>query len=86
MIKKCLLLLIFSLLGIATINAQLTDIYTEADRPYKTAMELFTKEKYGAAKQLLDQYIIASNGSEQNKINAEFYAAICAFELFHPDA
>lgn len=67
-------------------QAQLTEIFTEADRPYKTGWELYTKEKFGAARTTFDSYIRQGKGSPHHLLNAEYYRAICAFELFHPDA
>lgn len=66
--------------------AQLTEIFTEADRPLKNGWELYTKEKFGAAKTTFDAYMLTGKGSTHNLLNAEYYAAVCAYELFHPDA
>ena len=66
--------------------AQHTEFYTEADRDYKTAYELFIKEKYGAAIELFDTYSTSSKGTLPYKINAAYYSAVSSFELFNPDA
>ncbi len=65
---------------------QATEIFTEKDRNYKIAWELYIKEKYSAAKQVFDKYLSENKGSEHNKINAEFYSGVCSYELFNPDA
>ncbi|MBL7922609.1 MAG: tetratricopeptide repeat protein [Bacteroidia bacterium] len=67
-------------------NAQLTEIYREEDKAYKNAWELYIKEKYSAAKEGFGLYLNQKNGSEHNRINAAFYAAVCSYELFNPDA
>ncbi len=66
--------------------AQHTELYTEADKDYKTAYELFIKEKYGAAIDLFDSYSISLKGALPYKINAAYYSAVSSFELFNPDA
>jgi TolA-binding protein len=66
--------------------AQHTEYYTEADKDYKTAYELFIKEKYGAAIELFDTYSAAPKGTLTCKINAAYYSAVSSFELFNPDA
>ncbi len=79
--------LIFLCAGIwPEIQAQRTNIYTDSDKEYKTALELFDKKKYGAA---MKSFL---NCSETNKnpkslvlIDAEYYAAACAIELFNKD-
>ncbi len=78
-----LVLLIFNLPSFA----QKTLIYTDVDNIYKTGLELFDKEKYGAAENQFQKVIQADNHlSSEVKDNAEYYAALCAMELFHPTA
>lgn len=52
---------------------------------YKEAYELFYKEKYAAAQQLFELYSQKSPDRESN-INAQYYAGVCAMELFNADA
>ncbi len=77
------MLLTISLNGIA----QKTAIHQDPEASYRTALELYNKEKYGAARQLF----LEVKGQTENKNNdlnagASLYAAICAAELFNPDA
>ena len=67
-------------------NAQQTEFYHEPDRLYKQAMELFNKEKYSAARETFDNYLAVDDASTANSMNAYYYKAVCAYELFHPDA
>lgn len=69
-----------------SVSAQMTAYFTEADRPYKDAWELYLKEKYSAAREQFDRYLLEGKGTEHNKINASFYSAACAYELWNPDA
>lgn len=67
--------------------SQKTIIYTDVDRVYKTGLELFDKEKYGAAENQFLKVLQPNNHlSSEVKDNAEYYAALCAMELFHPTA
>jgi TolA-binding protein len=66
-------------------KAQQTAIYTDEIKFYNRGIELFEKEKYAAAQTHFEWYArIAKQGS--NKINAEYFSAMCALELFNPDA
>ncbi|MEW6468979.1 MAG: tetratricopeptide repeat protein [Bacteroidota bacterium] len=67
--------------------AQKTKVYTNEDSDFKTGMDLFLKEKYGAAQ----HYFIKAAQKIKDKnslqrIDAEYYAALCAVELFNKDA
>jgi TolA-binding protein len=66
--------------------AQQTAAYTDPDRYYKMAMELFNKEKYSAAADEFNRYFNVAGQSDLNKTNAEYFSALCSVELFHPDA
>jgi TolA-binding protein len=80
-------LLILSVLFFSELTyAQLTEQYREEDRSYKNGRELYVKEKYSAAKNEFKRYLAENRGTLQNRLNAEFYQAVCAYELFHPDA
>lgn len=70
----------------ATITAQKTTIYTHKDAEYETAIELFQKEKYGAAQKSFTK-VIETHTDLQSlvRIDAEYYNAICAIELFNKD-
>lgn len=89
--RKISLNFIFSLTLIllllsGTLFAQQTAVYTDPDWSYKLGMELFLKEKYSAAAEEFDKYIAQSDNNSLNHINAGYFSAICAVELFHPDA
>ncbi|MBS4014346.1 MAG: tetratricopeptide repeat protein [Bacteroidetes bacterium] len=67
--------------------AQHTAIHNQPDSDYRLALELFNKEKFGAAQKLFESTIqnIKDINSEV-RVNAIYYEAICAVELFQPDA
>jgi tetratricopeptide (TPR) repeat protein len=67
------------------LHAQQTAIFTDEVKFYNKGLSLYDKEKFAAAQKHFDWY--ARIGSDPiNKINAEYYAAVCAMELFNNDA
>ena len=79
---------IFSMLVLVhTVCAQRTAVYNDPDFAYSTGVDLYEKEKYGAAQKQF-QYVIENdlNPLSQLRISAEYYDAICALELFNRDA
>jgi len=84
----CIILVCPLILGkFSLLHAQNTAIYTNPDNNYRLAKELFEKEKYGAALQKFTSVITSVNNPESSlQINAEYYAAFCALELFQDDA
>ena len=87
--KRYLKILIISclLFTYGAVLAQNTMIYSDPDKEYKTGLELFEKEKYVVAQKHF-QKAINAYGAQNNefKANAEYYAALCAIELFNEDA
>jgi len=81
------LIVILSFYCLNDINAQHTISNTHSDVDYFNGMDLFGKEKYGAAqlefRKVMENY--AGSYSEIAK-NAEFYNALCAMKLFNDDA
>lgn len=66
--------------------AQQSQIYRDADADYKTGIELFQKEKYNAAQKSFVKVIETHRDPESLvRIDAEYYKAICAIELFNKD-
>ncbi|MEA3443107.1 MAG: tetratricopeptide repeat protein [Bacteroidota bacterium] len=67
--------------------AQKSLVHTDPDKSYKKAIELFEKEKFGAARKEFQDVIDADeNPQSLQRIDAEYYQALCAIELFHRDA
>jgi len=69
------------------VAAQQTLIYTEDYKPFKDGMELYNKAQYQAAQNKFKE-TIEGIGSPQDeiRIDAEYYSAVCALELFNQDA
>ena len=67
--------------------AQKTAIYDQPGANYQLALELFNKQQYGPSQHLFQKTI--SNIDDKYsimRIDAEYYKALCAVELFNDDA
>ena len=88
--KIKILLLSFSLLILLfpqETRAQKTMVYQPPESYYQDAIALFNKEQYGSAQHLFQQTIDAIPDPYSNmRVNAEYYNAICAVELFNSNA
>ena len=81
-------LLIIGLLSLPTLLlAQMTMTYDHDLLNYNRGLELFEKQKFGAAKTQFEHSILTvDDQNSEISANAHFYAAACAIELFHKDA
>ncbi len=78
---------LFFLFFLQPVSGQKSLIYDNDDLSYMRAMDLFNKEKYGAAQKHFQKAI--EQYEESNtllKANAQYYSALCAFKLFNNDA
>lgn len=66
-------------------KAQQTAIHTDEIAQYNRGLELFDKEKYAEAQVQFEAYASICK-QKFNQINAQYYAAVCALELFNGDA
>ena len=68
-------------------NGQQTAAYDNPLITYQQGIELYDKEKYGAAQQTFTEAIEGIDDPNSNiRLNAEFYQALCALKLFNKDA
>jgi len=66
------------------VSAQKTSIYSNPQATYDQAVDLFNKAKYGSAQVMFDEL---AKGEQSNiQAGSEYYAAMSAAQLFHPDA
>ncbi len=67
--------------------AQRSQIYTDSEKNFKEGIDLFQKQKFGAAQLAFESFL---NSGEQKtdyaKSTASYYVAACAVELFHDNA
>lgn len=85
MIRK--LLTFTMLLACIPVFSQKTLHLLDPAASYKTGIELFEKQKYSAARQMFEK--VSSNPAFDQtgiKANSQYYAALCALELFNDDA
>lgn len=81
----CLTVLTTSVMTVS-LFAQKTNIYLHEDAEFKKALELFEKEKYGAARRSFEKVIATHNKpNDLLKEDAEYYTGVCAIELFNKD-
>lgn len=67
--------------------AQRTQYYLDSERAYKEGVDLFQKQKYGAAQLRFDEFLRASDKkTDYAQSAATYYYAACAIELFHENA
>ena len=89
MMKKFTSLLIILTAMLITHQAagQQTAVHDEPGATYREARALFSKEKFGAARQLFLRTIrIVDDPQSELQASATLYAALCAAELDNPDA
>jgi TolA-binding protein len=84
---KQILIILFLGSNSILIQAQKSLIHKLPDEDYEKAMELFEKQKYSAANHYFNK--VMNNPATEHtsfRANAEYYSALCALELFNPDA
>ncbi len=85
MSRFLLAIIAISILGLSQAVAQLPAYY-EPNRIYKDALELYEKEKYGAAQEKFERFLHAkgyAHNDHANELNANarFYQSVCAYRL-----
>lgn len=73
--------------GVFIAKAQQSTVWLDSDFSFREGIELYDLDKYGASQKTFRTYIEQKNApqSELSKA-AQYYAALCAVELFNPDA
>lgn len=88
--KTFLHILVGSLLVMFTASsllAQRTRQYDDPQASFGLAMDLFQKEKYTVAQEVFKKVLTAiDDPGSITRIQASYYHALCAYELFHKDA
>jgi len=68
------------------LHAQKTAIYDQPSEYYQSGLALFSKQQFGASQQLFKKAIDEIKDPYSiMRINAEYYSALCAVELFNDD-
>ncbi len=84
MIKRFLLSTLLVMISVITFS-QKTQLYLDEEMLYKTGINLFDKKQFTAAQKSFIDYLSLTQGNTLLKVDAEYYAAACAIELFHKD-
>src|SRR5688572_28469023 len=66
--------------------AQQTAVYHDKELHYKNGMDLFDKQKYGAAQKEFESALKEADLPMATRDNCAFYAAWCAALLYHAEA
>jgi len=67
--------------------AQRSAVYSDVNADYKNALDLYDKAKFAAARVEFESVIARiNNRNDEVQVNAEYYMAVCALELFNKDA
>ncbi len=66
--------------------SQKTAIHSQPEADFRSALELFQKQKYGSAQKQFSKVIARNAPNSLDRIDAEYYSALCALELFNKDA
>jgi tetratricopeptide (TPR) repeat protein len=78
--------IIFILISL-TVTGQKSAVYSYGDNDYLKGLELYEKEKYGAARQVFERLLTETEGSRSEiRSEASFYRAMSAVELRNDDA
>lgn len=88
--RSLIIACLFSVLAF-TANAQRTQVYKEPLAKYKEALDFFDREYYTTTRQLLTEFIdekpiVFDTENEMAESHARYLIAVCAVELFQPDA
>ncbi len=84
---RLIITFLFLAVFINVLSGQNTAIYKNPEADYRLGVELFNKEKYGAARTIFSEVISSTKNTESPlRINAEYYDAVCALELYNKDA
>ena len=77
-------LIFICLLASIEVNAQKVAAYSNPEQPYQNGLELFNKNQYVAAQKSVQDYLLISK-VPLLKVDASFYFAACAIEVFNKD-
>jgi TolA-binding protein len=87
MIKNIKLSIVFLLVLLVNAKAQKQQYYETEYNNFRRGLELFDKEKYGAAQKVFADLVEnINNPTNEASVNAEYYLAICGVCLFNRDA
>jgi TolA-binding protein len=85
-LRVIVLVSLFSLWGLS-LAAQKNCVFVSEDAGFETAIQLYENQKFGAARHCFEEVIgTHKDPNSLVRVDAEYYSAICALELFNKDA
>lgn len=81
---KFRLSLVFIFAGLFSAEAQNTAYFTGSEAHYRRALRMMDRSNYTASRQEFERYLSAP-GEKVNQLDAEYYRAFCALNLYHED-
>ncbi|MEC7753265.1 MULTISPECIES: tetratricopeptide repeat protein [Roseivirga] len=82
--RNVLTLVTISLVTLGSLKAQSTLHQNSDNKYYRFGLELLDKEKYSAAREQFERYLLVGS-DEIKKADAEYYVALCALNLNNAD-
>ena len=82
--KKSIFIVVLIVSVFGKIWAQKPESWTDPGKSYRTALELFEREKFGAAQKLFDR--VASETAGEMRVISDYYSAVCAYKMLSQDA
>jgi TolA-binding protein len=80
------LLVIFLLFIYTAAYAQQSHVHTDSLSSYKSALDLYDKDKFGPAREMFDMLAYSQALPAEVRSNSAYYKAVCAMNLYHRDA
>lgn len=84
LMRNLLVIVTISLVTLGSLKAQSTLHQNSDNKYYRFGLELLDKEKYSAAREQFERYLLVGT-DEIKKADAEYYVALCALNLNNAD-
>jgi len=84
--RKKLIIFVLAIVSSIIASAQNTIYQQSVDKKYESAIELFQKNEYLAARSLFDEYLKLNQGADERNIEANYYKALASLYLNTSDA
>jgi TolA-binding protein len=83
--KKYIILLAVLIVAYSSFSQNLLS-QEQAVRKFTAAVDLLDHNQYGAARKAFSDYLLLTEQKDARRLEAEYYLAVCALNLYHGDA
>ncbi len=83
--KKYIILLAVLIVAYSSFSQNLLS-QEQAARKFTAAVDLLDHNQYGAARNAFSDYLLLTEQNDARRLEAEYYLAVCALNLYHGDA